>query len=421
MSRSSPAPDPPPRNLDNLSRVVASAMFMLTAATYRLWTPQTVFPQVPFIAALGSAPRWLEWAGLGVMLAGLIMGLCGGRSRVGRAGILLFVASMTGLVLLDQHRLQPWAYQLGLASLVLACTSDRSALRLLRVLTISVYFYSAASKIDLAFIDGIGGTLLEAFLSAIGLTSKWWTPRTLFFAGASMPVVELATSGLLAFRRTRRYGLVLSILMHAALLIALGPWGLDNQPAVLIWNAFFVVQNVLLFGSRTSRAAATAKVAGGKVCPTSRWAAGVACFASAAAVVLPLLEPFGWFDHWPAWAVYSERSEKVRVLVDDDLVNRLPPSWKTYVGPARPRDGLRPIRIDRWSLDALRAPLYPQDRFEIGVAIAVVEAVAGSDGVTLEVGGPPDRRTGRRDWETYRGAAAIRSLAKAFRLNATPR
>ena len=44
----------------------------LFAATWRLWTPQTVFPQIPFFAALRTVPGWIDWFALAGMLAGLL-------------------------------------------------------------------------------------------------------------------------------------------------------------------------------------------------------------------------------------------------------------------------------------------------------------------------------------------------------------
>ena len=35
-------------------------------------------------------------------------------------------------------------------------------------------------------------------------------------------------------------------MLHGLLLVILGPWGLDHKPGVLLWNAYFIVQDVLL-------------------------------------------------------------------------------------------------------------------------------------------------------------------------------
>lgn len=61
------------------------------------------------------------------------------------SGLVLFATALSVLILIDQHRLQPWAWQLLLMSCVFA-TRSANATRLLMLLTISVYFWSAVSK-----------------------------------------------------------------------------------------------------------------------------------------------------------------------------------------------------------------------------------------------------------------------------------
>ncbi|HEX6986541.1 MAG TPA: hypothetical protein VF170_14255, partial [Planctomycetaceae bacterium] len=66
------AGDTASRRLTWLRRWLAVCGLLLVAATWRLWTPQEVFPQVPFVAALRDAPAWLDWIGLAGMLVALL-------------------------------------------------------------------------------------------------------------------------------------------------------------------------------------------------------------------------------------------------------------------------------------------------------------------------------------------------------------
>ena len=81
----------------------------------------------------------------------------------------------------------------------------------------------------------------------------------------------------------------------------------------------------------------------------------------------------------------------------------------------------RELRIDRWSLEAVGAPIYPQDRFQVGVALAIAEKYDLGQDIRVEIDGPANRWTGRRTTEIYRGAEAIRKLVLQFRFNALPR
>ena len=79
------------------------------------------------------------------------------------------------------------------------------------------------------------------------------------------------------------------------------------------------------------------------------------------------------------------------------------------------------LRIDRWSLEALGAPVYPQDRFQVGVALALAEKYNLGQDIRVEIDSPANRWTGNRSTKVYQGAGAIRELAGQYRLNAFPR
>ena len=51
----------------------------------------------------------------------------------------------------------------------------------------------------------------------------------------------------LCFHRTR-LALAGAVLLHAIAVGHPGTLGLDHEPGVLAWNAFFIVQNLVLFG-----------------------------------------------------------------------------------------------------------------------------------------------------------------------------
>jgi hypothetical protein len=175
----------------------------------------------------------------------------------------------------------------------------------------------------------------------------------------------------LCFARTRRAALVAALLMHALLWVILGPVGLNHKPGVLIWNAYFMVQDVLLFCTFSdSPAAAPSDVApfGGRSVAQRCVEAGVV-----AAVVLPLLAPTTWFDLWPAWGLYAPCAERVTLLVHRRGLEQLSDELQLLTeSPQDPLDPWLALRLDRWSLESLGAPIYPQNRFQLGVAEAVI-------------------------------------------------
>ncbi len=355
-----------------LRRTLAAFGLALVAVTWRLWTPQHVFPQVPFFRALVAAPAWCDWAGASGMVVGLLASLVAPlRGPWAARALVLFAVSTTGMCLLDQERLQPWAYQFVIVAVVLALAEPRAALGLLRLLIVSFYLHSALSKFDYSFLHTLGQQFLAALAGVVGASVDGWSESSRLAAAAMFPLGELLIAAGLCFARTRRAALVAAIVMHMLLLTILGPWGMNHRPGVLIWNVYFMVQNVLLFWSESTSPAAVPS----EVEPSGRRTAAPLFVQSLvlAAVALPLLAPTTWFDVWPAWGLYAPCAERVTLLVHRRGVEQLPAELQSFAeAPQDPRDPWRTLRLDRWSLEALGAPIYPQNRYQLGVAEAVI-------------------------------------------------
>lgn len=439
---------------DWLRRWLALAALALFAATWRLWTPQTVFPQIPFFAALRTVPGWVDWIALAGMFAGLLglllipseprrsesgSEIVGTESRRHRAvawSAVLFVGSLLVLILLDQHRLQVWAYQFAIVAIVIASLARAScsdqALSLLRLLTVGIYFWSAVSKLDDTFLNGLGPELLRGMLTAFGLEPGWMRADVATVLAFAFPLNELAVAALLAFRPTRKYGLIFSLIMHLLLLATLGPWGLDHSWGVLLWNVYFIGQNVLIFSrqasggrqpaedfDRSTTATLPVPLSLGRGEMTAKPAARLASWVVYVAVVLPVLEPFGWLDHWPGWAVYAPAGERVSLRLlswyDRPSVN-LPPDVRAWISPF-----MSPARLSQWSLDVLATPISPDGRFQSGVLLAIVERFGNEASPNLAVESRANRFTGERDTTYLIGTREIRAYADSFWLNTRSR
>jgi hypothetical protein len=340
-----------------LRRWWAGAALALFAATWKLWTPQTEFPQVPLFGWAGSLPLACDRIALGVWLGSLASSAWWPDSR--RSWIMV-AASLLMLMVLDQHRLQPWAWQLFLMAIVwLAARSDESperTARLLRVLTISIYFWSAVSKVDSEFFVSHGPTLVVALFGAVGIDVTQWPAFRGWFA-VCLPLGELLVAIGLCWRRTRRCGLIAAIGLHVGLLLALGPLGLGHRPGVLIWNVAFIGHVWLLFGTSSFVVPPSRGVT-----PSSenRWKVERTTIVIAFACLWPITQSLGWCDRWLAWSVYVAQSERVSVTMTEEGVRRLPESARRSVADGE-------LLLDRWSLTALEAPIYPQLRFQFGV------------------------------------------------------
>ncbi|MBM82173.1 MAG: hypothetical protein CMJ78_16525 [Planctomycetaceae bacterium] len=380
-----------------LGRLICFTTLVLLCLTFSLWTPQADFPRVPFLEFLKNIPGWLEWLALGVSMVSLAASAMITRSK---ASPFQWVAifGLTLLILADQHRFQPWAFQMLLLLLVFSLaqqvryrspvneliavqepeldkakiSSDSTSPRLLRMqlagwLTISIYIYSGISKLDYSFATTHGQQLISGLLMNSSNVAEWpksvSVPLTLL-----MPIGEISVAVLLLVPRTQRVGYLISLGMHAALIWAVGPWGLGHQPAVLAWNLYFIAQNGLLFASSRELTFEAIEVDHAQ----KRRRDVVAQAIIAIAILFPILSPFGFYDVWPAWGLYASRPARVRCYLNEAAREKLPPRLQKYVG--QPQEIFSPwnrFHLDQWSLHAHDAPIYPEDRFHVAAALAV--------------------------------------------------
>ena len=280
-------------------------------------------------------------------------------------------------------------------------------MRLARWLAISIYLFSALGKFDYQFLHTVGPQMLGKALHFAGTDTSSWSAAQQAWSAIALPLGELAIVLMLCYVPTRRLGAWVAVLAHVALLLVLGPLGLKHAWGVLLWNIFFIAQALMLFlpklEIRATRMAITDYIATGLVMVI---------------LVLPCGEIFGFYDHWPSWGLYSPRNSRVTVnVLTGKLANDIPITKYATTDEAEMWSS---IDIGRWSLDSLGVPIYPQDRFQLGVAIAVAQSTPGG-AVRVEVQSMSSRFDGMRTTRQAMGLDALEKEASDFRLNALPR
>ncbi|MFO1094592.1 MAG: hypothetical protein U0992_15000 [Planctomycetaceae bacterium] len=384
--------------------------------TRPLWTAGHAFPQIPWLQSLTAAPpaadRVLLIAAVIAVVGLIVTVIRPGLPRVRFAFQLVFSLASVGLVLLDQHRLQTWVLHLVVALWLVWLVPDQRGLFLVRALAISIYVHSAVSRCDRASLEQ-QWELFAPLLEEWGLSTAFVSERVRLAFGALFAAAELVVALLLVVPRTRPLGRWASIALHAGLLLSLGPLGLDHHQGVLVWNAVWIAQNWVLFApSREGVGEAPSDV-------TGRWqlARGLA----AVVILGPLLEPWGWWDHWPSWRLYSARPAVVTCYVREGRVQDLPAAAQTFVGLPEPLSDWRPLYLDAWSFAELRCPVYPQERFRLAVILAIANEAHLDDEIRVVVGSPPDRWTGRRETHELVGERRLATECARFILNTAPR
>lgn len=423
---------------------------VLIFASWSLWFPDVAkqgsdawqggsFPGVPAFAAMATV-TWSNWVLAPLWLgATLVQTVVAGRLTIEvnrsdsqtsgkneklqlllNGSLVLAIVTWVALVGLNQHRLQAWAYLAAWVNLLyllgIRCgTNDADQSTAIRKrwcwMIVSVYFFSAISKFDHTFFVTLGSQFLTTLRNSgtgahLPLETVWPWWATLMF-----PLGELIVAIGLASDKTRRGMVFVAMFLHGLLLWILGPLGMQHQPGVLLWNVFFIGQLWLLFWPVTTPESNR---------PTSEsWMARLALYF---VVLLPLAQPWGWCDSWPAWELYAPRGSRIQVFLADPAIEQLPELAPYVSQDTSPEFGplWRELRLDQWSLDQRGAPIYPQDRFQLGVAIAVRERVIESEQVLIRWLGPANRWTGAREQKLLNSQTEIEAFGGRFFWNYQP-
>ncbi len=420
------------QNIDvvmRLQRWTAIFSLALIAATFRLWIPQTVFPQVPAFALLCDAPVWCDWILLGCLIVGLLFFAMGRSGYSNISGCLLVLVSLCALVCLDQHRLQPWAYQLWLFTVIWLCCGIHVRLTWMRWLMISIYFYSALGKFDFEFLHTVGQQMLGAMIKCFGRDLPEIPSWQRLVLVATFPLAELVIAIGLAWPKGRRAAGMCAICLHLTLIWILGPLGLNHRLGVLLWNAQFAVQSYLLFVVRSvpiAQCGIDPQAIAPKYFNRLKGCAQTSCIVMIAIViVMPITERFGIWDHWPSWALYAPHSSRARVEVAAPSIHRLPTDLVALMKkPTTEEEEMLEwvvVPIDAWSLQSLDTPIYPQARFQLGVAKTIASVVDADGQVRVTVLGSANRFTGRRESEVFEEHSQLAKAGKNYWFSDAPR
>lgn len=419
---------------------------VLIAVTWRLWWGGSDFPAIPLGAWLSGVPWIADRVCCGALLLGLAL-VAFGTLRHSYWGWSVVLVSGVLLALLDQHRWQPWFYQLLLYAAIFRLSSASHIARLLIWLTVSIYFYSALGKFDTEFLHTVGQQFWEGLLQLFGRprpAAEFRGERSIVLI-ALLPATELLLAAGLAWSATRRAAGVLAIVFHLGLMALLSPLGLDHSAAVVFWNLQFAGQALCLFvlaaGKQTAQRSTTAPAI-----LQPGWRNQLSTAIVCLAIALPVGERWGRWDHWTSWALYAPHSSRTEVWIASTAVDRLPHSLQQVIAAEQTErqeeqakhraqngermDWVEPERltalwlrvpIERWSLAETATPIYPQSRFQLGVARALAQRIDSEFKIKVIVRGIAARWDGRRRNREFQGSSGLATAARQFWLGTTPR
>jgi len=401
------------------TRLVVAVALALVLATWRLWFPVTNFPHVPLIRWAGFLPQPSIGFLSGLLLIGLAATLLSNNQRPSHWLLLACITLMLVLVLNNQHRLQPWAYHFLLSAWAVAMIDAKRALFWLRALMVSVYVYSAVSKFDLRFAETTGAIFVSTPLG--WFTDRPIDPGFVTKLALALPVGELLVAATLLHPAIRHWGVRLAIGLHLSLLVILGPWGLQQRLGVLIWNVGCILQVSWLFRQHAferSSTQASALSANGRL----QSVFVLPCAPILLAVLMPLLAPWGYCDSWLAWGLYSTRAPRTELFIAAEAIRQLPDDLQPFCYVVGQDQIWARVAKTNWSLETLHVPIYPHERFDLAIDLALVDRLPTDQRwFRIDRMGVPDRRTGEFEVTTIRDIASLRrTLKHEFFWNAWP-
>lgn len=319
-----------PNHLKLLRFAVSLAFLAGILFSRELWFPlDREIPRAPVFADLPenfAAPA--EWLLSAALVLGLILLNFLRRTRIFS---LLAVGSLTALIALDQTRLQPWVYQYGLLLVVFSlgnCGKTDEAesnhpLALAQTIIAALYFWSGVQKLNYAF----ARETLPFLLAPLG---DFLSPNDLplAFLGIVVALVEASIGVGLLWRKSRNLAVCLATAMHAVVLILL--IARDYNQIVWIWNAALILIVFAAFWRSDFSIFKAMRAAGD-------WRMNLAKAIALAAVLLPVLNFWGWWDSYLAGALYSGNVETAVVRINDDLFEKLPPKAQRSVFQVKSR------------------------------------------------------------------------------------
>ncbi|MEM9644039.1 MAG: hypothetical protein AAF989_03505 [Planctomycetota bacterium] len=399
-------------NRDPLRWLWSVGPWILMAATWRLWIPAAAaeYPMVSWPSGLDEFARGIGMMATLVVLVSLTVLMFGqirrGRSVVNQRWWWGVAIGFSLGFLVDQHRLQPWAYQAAMYAIIFACMNSTTSRRWLVPLAASVYIYSAAGKLDFLFAHTVGQDFLTTLLRPFGGFSDAWDADDRAKIALLLPVGELIIGIGLFARRTRPIAGMVAMGMHLTLIGILGPWALNHSWGVLLWNVVLLVQAWLLFvRSRASLSDSVVAKRNDVSSPNADSRQGMVRWfvprcVVIVAIVMPLFERAGYWDHWLSWSLYSPHASRVDVEFFRDDVAKLPVSVRSCVEEDVDGDGWQRLPLSAWSLRSRHVPVYPQARYQVALTRKLGLEHGVDSGVRVIVRSVSDRWTGERQ-ETW--------------------
>ncbi|MCU1260187.1 MAG: DoxX family protein [Bryobacterales bacterium] len=358
-----------------LKLCLASGLTVGFVLSWKLWLSSRFYPLTPISEVLTPLRHPLDYCLFGACFILLVLIIA---SSTPSKLIATFALLAILLAILDQSRWQPWFYQymLMFISVGLAYRTGRSAelqnacLNTCRLIVVSVYVWSGIQKANPGFIHDLFPWLLDPVTRFLPASVASLVARS----GVVAPIAECGIGILLVTRAHRDIAVISALLMHAVILVEIGPFGHDTNSTVWFWNMTMAGFVFVLFWHSPDFSAGDLLWHRGS---SFQKLVLVLC------VLAPFLSLFHRWDNYLSWALYAGNKDVAQLYLSDAVEERLPDEIREYVAED-PKHG-NVLSIDRWSAGELNVPPYPEQRIYKNIARRICGYASKPNDVILVV------------------------------------
>jgi len=229
------------RGLLKVNSIISLVMLLLLA---KLFSHSSTFPMCPFFSVIPIVPKSFS-----IVLYLILVIACSMSIFISNKFITLgIVLILFVLGLIDANNIHPfmlcyWTIFIIILLYQFSYIDNNLTLNLIRWLIIGIYFASSIQKMNPYFSEGTYEWLVAPF-------QKIFSKNIFLFlknCDEFIPVWELLITIFLVFKKTRKLGTYMAILMHLLIVFILSPIIRPNFYSVHPFNISLIILDILLF------------------------------------------------------------------------------------------------------------------------------------------------------------------------------